>query len=212
MVDMMIQGLYFWVNHKIWALLFFKKVRPCSRSSRIFQHCTLIKLWRFAFAFPVYFKTSSSQRDYFSGTMIHKCPLCCCKFRAPRGTKWGQNLFQARALDMRWDATGAGCSSPVLVVVEQLEGAGKIWADGGEWQEWLLLTQWEKRSQRTDCGLPIITMHKQHYRSFRRPFVTAQRTKLICSFLTGTPFFVLCATSLTKWVGVRKMEHAAVQD
>lgn len=38
---------------------------------------------------------------------------------------------------MRRDATGAGCGeslcSPalVVVVVEQLEGAGKMWADGG---------------------------------------------------------------------------------
>lgn len=70
--------------------------------------------------------------------------------------------------------------SPVLVVVEQLEGAGKIWADGGQRQQWLLLTQWEQRSQRTDCRIPIVTTHKQHYGSFGRPFVIAQRNILIC--------------------------------
>lgn len=37
-------------------------------------------------------------------------------------------------------------SSPVLVVGDQLEEAGKIWPDGSERQEWLLLTQREQRS------------------------------------------------------------------
>lgn len=63
MVDIMLQGLYFELITKYGLYYSFKKVQLCSRSSRIFQRCTLIKLWRFAFAFPVYFKTSSWQTD-----------------------------------------------------------------------------------------------------------------------------------------------------
>lgn len=49
--------------------------------------------------------------------------------------------------------------SPVLVVGEQLEEAGKTWADGGEWQEWPLLPQQE---QHVSYGLPVVTMTEQH--------------------------------------------------
>lgn len=45
-------------------------------------------------------------------------------------------------------------SSPVLVVGDQLEEAGKIWADGSKQQEWLLLTQREQRSLAYGPGAP----------------------------------------------------------
>lgn len=86
---------------------------------------------------------------------------------------------------------------PVLVVKEQLEEAGKTWADGGEWPEKPLLPQQE---QHRSHGLPVVTTAEPHERSFGCSFVTVQRKEWISSVGRQT-FFVVCATSLRKWGG-----------
>lgn len=85
---------------------------------------------------------------------------------------------------------------PVLVVKEQLEEAGKTWADGGEWREKPLLPQQE---QHRSHGLPVVTTAEQHGVSAVLLLLYRGRSEL--AQWAGKLFFVVCATSLRKWGG-----------
>lgn len=151
--DIKIQGSDFWAEYGLYCS--FKKVQPCLRYSRIFQQCTSIKFW-FAFCFYCIFQSFilTNRRCALLIALVQwsitNVPSAAANLERHEAQNEVKIYFKLEL--WTWDETlqeqvvESLCSPALVVVVEQLEGAGKIWADGGQWQEWLPLTQLEQRS------------------------------------------------------------------
>lgn len=167
-----------------------KKVQPCLRSSRIFQHCTLIKLWRFSFCLSYIFQNFILTNRHcalpvaLAQWSITNVPSAAANLDAQNEVK----IYFKLALDMRWDTTGAGCREPAQLSAGSSRTAGRGKQDMGRWWPMTRTAPFNSvgaEEPAYSVEIPIVTTHKQHYRSFRHPFITAQWNKWISSFLTG---------------------------